>query len=155
MARFIGKPTPTIGLARRGMASGSVKANVKVLGLDVLIAKLAQINIIARAELGLLTAGAAKHMEQAAKNNIHSVTGNLVSGVYSVRVAPYTWTVIASSMAGDDPAGVGKNSYEYAAWVEFGTSKMPGRFYMARAYNETRPLVISGLKQTAMRIQAL
>jgi HK97 gp10 family phage protein len=152
MARIIGVPKPTIGLPSRGAASGGVTANVKIIGVEQLIAKLGLVANVARLELGLETRGAALRMYQMAQANVPVITGNLKSGISVEHMGPYSWAVTASSLAGNISP---KNQKEYAAWVEFGTSKMRGRHFMTTAYQETAPIVAADLKLIAAKLERL
>jgi HK97 gp10 family phage protein len=146
MARVIGKPSQT-GL--------SVTGGIQVLGVREAIAALEGAGRIARISVGLLVHNAAESMAERARENIHNVTGNLESGTRAEQGGPYYWNVISSSLEGDDPSGTGKNQKEYAGFVEFGTSKMSPRFYMTRAYADTRPEVVAELQVIASEISLL
>lgn len=148
MARIYGVPKPAAG--------GGVAANVTIVGIPALLAKLGLVSKVARLELGLLTRGAAFHMYEAALRNVPVITGNLKSGIaIEKQPAPYAWGVTASSVAGNDPQGLGKNAKEYAGFVEFGTSKMAPRHFMTSAYQETTPIVYSDLKLIAAKLMRL
>jgi HK97 gp10 family phage protein len=146
MARIIGVPK---------QLGGRVVSNVRILGVKEALVKLKLVSSTARLELGLLNAGAAKHMENLAKEYVPVITGNLRSSIHSAKLGPYNWEVIAASTEGTDPSGEGKNQKEYAGFVEFGTSKMAPRFFMNRAYQDTRAIAVADLKLIAARIERL
>lgn len=131
---------------------GATVGRITVLGVPEAIAKLTGVGKIARISLGVITRESAQHMAERAKANIHSVSGNLASGTYATQLGPYTWQVVSSSMEGDI---AGKNDYEYADFVEFGTSKMEPRAYMTRAYEETRPETLAAVVALAAAIEAI
>jgi HK97 gp10 family phage protein len=133
----------------------SGRVGVKVLGVEELLAKLVRINTIARLEVGFLMKGAAKYLEETAIEMAPIRTGNLKTSIHATQVAPYTHIVRADTRTGSDPGGEGKSSYEYAGYVEFGTSKMDARPFMQPAVQETVPFIYSGLQAIAARIEAL
>jgi HK97 gp10 family phage protein len=145
MPRLVGRP-------RQLGARGGVGANVRILGVSRALAKLGLVSKVARLEMGLLAAGAANHMFQRAQFYCPTITGNLRSGINLTKLGAYTYQITASSREGTNPA---KNDKEYAGFVEYGTSKMGGRFFMRRAYEETRPLVASDLILIARKLEAL
>jgi HK97 gp10 family phage protein len=147
MARLYGVPKPAAG--------GGVSSGVTIVGIPQLLAKLAAVQNVARLELGLLTRGAAFHMFELAQQKVPFVTGNLKSGITIEKGGPYAWSVSASSQAGSDPAGVGKNQKEYAGYVEFGSSHNIPRFFMTEAYRETQPIVASDLQIIAAKLMRL
>jgi len=133
-------------------AGGGVLGGVRVLGVREAIAALEGRALIARLWLGLEVHTAAESMATKAKANIHSISGNLVSGTRAEPLAPYAWNVVSSSRDGDNDD---KNQKEYAGFVEFGTSKMEPRFYMSRAFAETKPEVVASMIAIAGRIGRL
>jgi HK97 gp10 family phage protein len=145
MASFAGVPV-------QSGVGGGVASNVTIIGIRELAAKLALVNRIAHAELGLMMKGVADHMYKAAKEHVPVVTGNLQQGIQMENAGPYNWSVSASSLAGHVAE---KNSKEYAGFVEFGTSKMAPRSFMTTAYAETGPIVQSNLVRVAARLEAL
>ncbi len=145
MPRFVGVPKQ-LGTA------GGVRSGVQILGIPEAVAKLVSADKVVRLHLGELVADAALNMEREAKDNIHSITGNLKSGTFAQKVGSYSWEVVSSSLAGDNPD---KNGKEYAGFVENGTSKMAPRYYMRNAYNEVQPLVNARLRVLAARISTL
>lgn len=158
MARVYGVPKAAPGLGGRRMGTGgghAVGSNVRVVGVQEALIKLGLVNKVARIHLGMLSRVTAQSVEERAKQYVPVETGNLKSGISSHQVGPYTWQVIASSLEGADPAGVGKNSYEYAGFVEFGTSKMAPRRFMTQAWNETTPEVRVGLQWIARELERL
>jgi HK97 gp10 family phage protein len=147
MARLYGVPKST-------GVGGGVLGNVRIVGVEQLIAKLNLVASVAHLELGLLTKGAAEHMENAARENAPSVTGNLKSGIKTTKGAgPYNWEVSASTLDGD----IGeKNQKEYAGYVEFGWSGHPApEHFMTNAYAETSPIVYSDLQIIAAKLMRL
>jgi HK97 gp10 family phage protein len=147
MARLYGVPKST-------GVGGGVLGNVRIVGVEQLIAKLNLVANVARLELGLLTKGAAEHMENLAKANVPTVTGNLQSGIKTTKGAgPYNWEVTASSLDGT----IGeKNTKEYAGYVEFGWSGHPTpEHFMTNAYAETSPIVYSDLQIIAAKLMRL
>ena len=155
MTRFIGKPKQFGGIIGRKGGAGGIGANVRVLGIPAAVAKLKGVDSVVRLQLGLLTLAAAEHMAADAREFAPSETGNLRSGIKVEKLAPYNYQVTSSSQDGDDPAGIGKNNYEYAPFVEYGTKYMDGFFYMTRAYEEVKPLVAVELKVLAKKLEAL
>ena len=148
MARLYGVPKQT-------GVGGGVISGVTIVGIPQLLAKLGLVSKVARLELGLLTRGAAFHMYELALQNVPEITGNLKSGIAIEKGGPYAWAVSASSQAGSDPAGIGKNNKEYAGFVEFGTSKMAPRHFMTNAYRATTPIVASDLQIIAAKLMRL
>jgi HK97 gp10 family phage protein len=143
MARFIGLPKQT---------GRSVGASVQILGIPEAVAKLQAVDVMAARDLGLMLYRSAQMVYSKAKGNVPVESGNLRSGINLNRNGAYLWEVTASSLDGDDPD---KNTKEYAAFVEFGTSKMAPRYFMTQAYQDTRPLVNAQLVALAARIEAL
>jgi HK97 gp10 family phage protein len=131
------------------VSPAGVGGGVRVLGVPEAIAKLRGVDSVVRLRLGAMMAGAAIHLQAAAKGNIHNVSGNLGEGVQVQKLASYTWDVSASSLQGSVPY---KNSKEYAPFVEFGTSKMEPRFFFSRAVDQTIPLVEAELQLLAAQI---
>jgi hypothetical protein len=155
MARVIGLPkTGALGRTRSGHFGGtSVVSRFRVLGVPETLIKLGLVNKIARVELGFLTGEVARRIAATAKENINNITGNLESGTYAEKgKTPYTWYIVSSSMAGNNPE---KNYYEYAGYVEFGTSKMAPRMYMTRAYRTHLPDAVAGLKAIGAHLERL
>lgn len=133
-------------------SGAGVAASYTVLGIPQAIAKLTGVAAYTRLQLGNIMAGAAIHLEAAAKAHVPVVTGNLQQGIHRVKTGSYSHEVIASSMAG----GVAeKNDKEYAGFVENGTSAMAGRFFMQAAYSETLPLVRAEVLALAKSIEKL
>lgn len=147
MARFYGVP-------KSAGAGGGVVSNVRIVGIPQLIAKLNLVANIARLEMGLTCSGAAHHMEALAKAKVPVVTGNLQSGIKTTKGAgPYNYEVSASSLEGNV---AGKNTKEYAGYVEFGWSGHPTpEHFMTSAYEETRPIVYSDLQIIAAKLMRL
>jgi HK97 gp10 family phage protein len=147
MARFY-------GVAKSTGVGGGVLSNVRIVGVEQLIAKLNLVANIARLEMGLTCAGAANHMEALAKANVPKVTGNLASGIKTTKGAgPYNYEVTASSLDGN----IGeKNTKEYAGYVEFGWSGHPTpEHFMTNAYAATMPIVYSDLQIIAAKLMRL
>lgn len=143
MARLLGVP-------KQG-GSGSVSANIRIIGIPEAIRKMTGKLAETKLSLGALNRNAAEHMKNLAVDFCPVVTGNLKSGIHVEKQGVYDWLVVASSMDG----GVAeKNWYEYAGFVENGTSAMAPRFFMRRAYNETQPMVAVGLAAIARRISS-
>jgi HK97 gp10 family phage protein len=142
------------GVAKQTGVGGGVASNVRIVGVEQLIAKLNLVANVARLELGLLTRGAAEHMENLAKANVPKVTHNLESGIKTTKGAgPYNWEVTASSLDGDIGS---KNQKEYAGYVEFGWSGHPApEHFMTNAYAATSPIVYSDLQIIAAKLMRL
>jgi HK97 gp10 family phage protein len=142
------------GVAKQTGVGGGILSNVRIVGVEQLIAKLNLVANVARLELGLLTKGAAEHMENAARENAPAVTGNLKSGIKTTKGAgPYNWEVTASTLDGSIPE---KNQKEYAGYVEFGWSGHPEpEHFMTNAYAETMPIVYSDLQIIAAKLMRL
>lgn len=153
MARFIGLPksinTATLG---RGGGSGAIRSQVRILGIPQAIAKLRGVDSVVRLDLGLIMKGAAEFVEKRAKGYVPKITHNLESGIKTRKVASYSYDVTASSRDGDKTS---KNWYEYAPFVEKGTSHMAGRFFMARAYEDVKPVVNAELAVLANKLTRL
>lgn len=148
----------SFGGAGKGGGVGGVGASVKVMGVPQALAKMTAVSSVVRLNFGQIVSGASILIERRAKEIVSSEasrTGNLGSGIHRERVGPYSWTVVASSMDGSDPGGEGKNAYEYAPYVESGTSKMPGIHFMQRAYAEAMPLIAVELKALAKKLEML
>jgi HK97 gp10 family phage protein len=147
MARLYGVP-------KSAGVGGGVIGNVRIVGVEQAIAKLNLVANVARLELGLLTKGAAEHMENAARENAPEVTGNLKSGIKTTKGAgPYQWEVTASTLDGNVAE---KNQKEYAGYVEFGWSGHPTpEHFMTNAYAETSPIVYSDLQIIAAKLMRL
>lgn len=156
MVRFIGKPRFTGGPIGRGGGVGAVTSRVRVVGVPKALAKLKGVQSVVRLDLGLMTKGAAEHMENLAIQYAPERTGNLKSGIHSEKVASYSYIVVASSRDGEVPE---KNTYEYAPFVEYGFHAggrfIPGQFFMTRAYNDTKPLVAIELQALARKLERL
>lgn len=133
--------------AGRGIGGG-----VQVIGVDELIAKLIRMRAFARLETGYLTMRAAIMVQQEAKSRVPIESGNLQSGIGIGKLGSYTWEVSAASTAGSVPE---KNNKEYAAFVEFGTSKMAARPFMRPAYAAVLPLVNAQLKALGERLVSI
>jgi len=145
MARFIGKPSSS---------AAGVASKVRVLGLPQALAKLKGVDSVVRLDLGLAMKGAAEFMERKAKENLapHRVTGNLEQGIKTQKVASYSYNVTASSM---DGSVAEKNWYEYADFVEEGTSFMEGVHFMRDAYEDVKPLIAIELQAIARKLERL
>lgn len=137
------------GTPKRG---NGVTSGVKVIGVPQALAKLKGVESVVRLDLGLLMLGAAKHMEERAKEYAPVITGNLRSGIQSKKIGSYTYEVTASTEEGEIQS---KNYYEYADFVEFGTAHMEGRFFMTRAFQEVKPLVALELVGIARKLERL
>lgn len=153
----IGYVTQGINRAKAATAGArGVGGGVRVLGVEECLIKLGLVNKVARIHLGYLVHKAAEDIAEQARENIHDVTGNLSSGTKAAPAGPYHWTVTSSSMAGDV---AGKNNYEYAGYVEFGTSKtghdFPSFAYMTRAYQAELPDIAAGLKVIGSMLERL
>jgi HK97 gp10 family phage protein len=131
---------------------GAVAGNVRVLGVQQAIAKLESVKRFAQLELGFTVTATAAIMETRAKEYVPVITGNLKSSIKTERVGPYDSVVTASSLEGNVEE---KNDKEYAGFVEFGTSKMAGRFFMTKAWRESYPYAVGQLQALAARIQSL
>jgi len=138
-------------LGKKG-GTGGVRSRVRVQGLPQALAKLKGVDSVVRLDLGLLTKGAAEFIEKTAKEFVNKETGNLASGIHAERVASYSWQVIASSM---DGTVAEKNWYEYAPFVEYGTSNMEGQFFMTRAHEEVRPLIAAEMVAIKTKLERL
>jgi HK97 gp10 family phage protein len=145
MARFIGVP-------KQLGSRGAVGANVRVIGVPEALIKLGLVNKIARIELGFLAHASGKAMEGRTAFYCPVITGNLRSSIKLTHTGPYSWFVSVASREGDVAS---KNDKEYAGFVEFGTSRMAPRFFMRRAYEETRVEAVVGLSIIARRLEAL
>lgn len=129
--------------------------SVEVLGAPELIAKFRAVSQIAARDLGYIMYRSAIFCREAAISNCPVVTGNLASSIKESKLGVYSWEVTASSLEGSDPAGTGKNSKEYASFVEYGTSRMSGRFYMRAAYNATVPFTNAQVAALAAKLQVV
>lgn len=149
---FSSSTARTGGLIGKGGGAGNITGGVRVYGVTEALAKLKGVDSVVRLNLGAMLSQAATFVEARAKSYVPVLTGNLQSGIQKQRVASYTWDVTASSQDGGNSD---KNWYEYAPFVEGGTSKMAGSFFMARAFDEVKPLVAVELKAMAARLQRL
>jgi len=147
------------GINRAGIStagSRGIGTRVQIFGVEECLIKLAQVNKVARIELGYLAHKSAEMIRDQAKENINDQTGNLSSGTKAEQQGPYNWAVTSSSMEGDIPE---KNSYEYAGYVEYGTSKTghsyPSFAYMTRAYQATLPDIMAGLRVIGAHLERL
>lgn len=140
MPRFYGVPKAS---------GGAVVANVRIVGIPEAIRALTGKDAEAKLSLGALNRTAALAIEAKAKAYCPVITGNLQSSIHSEKMGVYDWEVVASSLEGDIAE---KNWYEYAVFVENGTSAMAPRYFMRRAYEEVQPTVALGLAAIARRI---
>lgn len=145
----------TGGSIGRGGGAGAVRGGVRIYGLPELIAKMNAVDSITRVRVGAMLSAAAVHTQTLAKQYVPKRTTNLETGIIATKLASYTWNVSASSMDGSDPGGEYKNDYEYAPFVEYGTSNMEGSFFMTRAFQETKPLVAVELQALAKAIERI
>lgn len=130
--------------------------NIKVYGVQDMIAKLKLVGSRAGLEVGNLTYRAAGEMYRAAVTYVPTITTNLQTGIKGpVKVGKYDWIVTVASMDGTDPKGKNKNQKEYAHFVEFGTSKMTGRYFMAAAAADAEAFIRINMPFIAQRIQRL
>jgi HK97 gp10 family phage protein len=100
----------------------------------------------------------AQYVQQRAKDYVPIITGNLQSGILIAKGGRYDWEVTASSLDGDggqvrSDGSAAKNSYEYADFVEFGTSKMAPRRFMSRAFSDGRIVANAKLVQLARELE--
>lgn len=123
--------------------------HVEVLGAPEVIAKFRAISQIAARDLGYIMYRSAIFCKEAAVSNCPVVTGNLASSIKESKMGVYSWEVTASSLEGSVPE---KNSKEYASFVEYGTSRMGGRFYMRAAYNATVPFTNAQVAALAAKL---
>jgi len=130
----------------------TVTGDVHVLGVQAAIAKLQSMKRFAQLELGFTVTATAAIMETRAKELVPKITHNLEHGIKTQHIGPYDSIVAASSMDGDVEA---KNKKEYAAFVEFGTSKMAPRRFMTNAWRDSYPFAVGRLQSLAARIQSL
>ena len=157
MVRAVGKPKFIGGpIGKRGGA-GAVSSGYTVLGVPEAIAALRGVDAYLRLEMGLAVYEGAHAMEQLAKQYVGKETGNLESGIQVQKEGSYTYTVTASSRDGDVPE---KAAYEYAPFHEFGWTDQgggwhAGRFFMTRAYAETRPEVQTRVAAMAAAVERL
>lgn len=152
MVSFRGSPSRTGGLIGRGGGAGGVGSGVKIIGIPEAVAKLRGVDGYVRLQLGGLAFNAAANMVNRAKENVGKETGNLESGIGMHKVGSYSYEVTAASMDGDVEE---KNWYEYAPFVEYGTSNMEGQFFMTRAFADIQPLVNAELKALALKLERL
>jgi HK97 gp10 family phage protein len=123
--------------------------SVEVIGAPEVIAKFRAISQIAARDLGYIMYRSALFMKTQAIANCPVVTGNLQSSIQESKLGVYSWEVSASSLAGSVPE---KNSKEYASFVEYGTSRMSGRFFMRGAYNATVPFTNAQVAALAAKL---
>lgn len=157
MARIVGVPKFTGGPIGRGGGTGGVTSGIRVIGVPQAIAALRGAEAYLRLEMGLAVFQGAEQMERLAKAYVGKETGNLESGIQMQKVGFYTYEVVASSRLGDNGD---KNWYEYApfhefGWTDAGGGHHPGRFFMTRAYSETRPGVQARVAAMALAVQRL
>lgn len=133
--------------------SGAV--GVQVFGVEELIAKLVAINNIARIHVGYMVKQAAAFLAIDAIERAPIRTGNLKTSITAGQVGAYDWAVAADTTTGSDPGGEGKNKYEYAGYVEFGTSRMSARPFMGPAVTDTIPVLMASLEALAAEIQRI
>lgn len=131
--------------------AGSI-ISYKVIGAPELIAKFRAINQIAARDLGLIMFRSAQFMVKTAIANCPVITGNLASSIKAGKLGVYSWEVTASSLEGNIPE---KNTKEYANFVEEGTSKMAGRWFMKRAFAATEPFTNSQVAILAAKLGAV
>lgn len=137
---------------------GKTGARITVDRSSVLatIEKLKLVGSQAGLQIGHLVYEAGITMKTMAEARVPVITTNLKTGIKGpIKAGLYDWIVTAASKDGTDPTGVGKNQKEYAPYVEFGTSKMAGRFFMAAAALDAEALIRAELPIIAQRIQRL
>jgi HK97 gp10 family phage protein len=142
-------------MARSSAFSVVGGSGVKVFGVAELLAKLEGINRIARIHVGFMMGAAAEFIKVAAIAAAPERTGNLKTSILASKVGPYTWKVVADTTTGSDPGGEGKNAYEYAGYVEYGTSRTPAQPFMAPAVKAGEAEIAVSLRALAAEIQAL
>ena len=136
----------------RGVMGG---AGVTVLGVPELIARLNRINIVARIHTGYLITQAAAFLAIDAIERAPIRTGNLKTAIKPGKAGSYDWYVLADTTTGSDPGGEGKNAYEYAGYVEWGTTRMSPRPFMAPAVADTIPVLHAALEALARDLERL
>jgi len=129
--------------------------SIRVLGVEELVAKLYAINRIANLRVGVALAHAAHEIEQNAIDNAPEETGNLKTSIHASKLGVNSWQVIADTTTGTDPGGEGKNSYEYAGYVEYGTSRTPAQPFMGPAVEDGQNTLWLDLQEIAAAIEAL
>lgn len=115
-------------------AGGLPSGNITVVGGPQLAAKFKGMGSYVGLRLGHATYELAVITQTQAIQHAPVDTGNLQTSIWPEKDGPYSWSVIADTREGADPAGVGKNDYEYANFVEYGTSKMPAKPFMRPAF---------------------
>jgi HK97 gp10 family phage protein len=149
-------PSPVRTTATSFATSSGAAGHLKVYGVTETIRKLQLVGSMAGLQLGHLVFVAAQVMKERAEDYVPVVTGNLKTGIKGpVKVGKYDWIVTASSEAGTDPKGKNKNQKEYAHFVEFGTSKMSGRFFMAAAALDAEAMIRLELPVMARSLERL
>jgi HK97 gp10 family phage protein len=128
---------------------------VQVVGVPELIAKLNAMNTIARVEVGYMMSQAAAFITMAAIDFAPERTGNLKTSIQPAKIGPYTWVIVADTTTGSDPGQESKNSYEYAGYVEYGTSRTPAQPFMAPAVQLGNAEVAASLAALASRLNRL
>lgn len=144
---------PKTKVIQGAFGTGTVTQQVKVYGVPETVAKLKGIGSRAALELGHMNYRAAQIMFTTAVETVPVKTGNLKSGIKIAKVGAYNWAVTAASQDGTDPAGLGKNAKEYANFVEFGTRKMAGRFFMRAGFHRAAEYVAAETKAIAKRLE--
>jgi HK97 gp10 family phage protein len=135
--------------------TGIAGGQVQVLGAREAIAYFSGLGSRVALLTGHTTYELAQFIQKRAKELVPKETHNLETGINIEKAAVYTWSVVASSMEGTDPAGTGKDEKEYANYVEFGTSKMDARPYMRPAFAAAKPIAAAKLKALAKTITLL
>lgn len=121
---------------------------VQVFGAKEIAAKLAKINKVARIYVGYYVGDAALTITTAAIDLAPMRTGNLKTSIHPAKLGSYDWIAYADTTTGTDPGGEGKNTYDYAGFVEFGTSRTPAQPFM-------RPATAIGLTKLRAELQVL
>jgi HK97 gp10 family phage protein len=125
---------------------------VQVLGLPAAIAKLRLIGGATSRRLGYILYATAQRVESVAKEKVPVESGNLESGISTTKLGIYDWVVVAASTAGNIE---GKNTKEYAAFVEYGTSKMAAEPFMRPAAAKGREYLVSNVRLLATALERL
>jgi len=140
------------GLSPGRFGTPRAGGGVTVIGTDALIARFRGVASLCALETGHIAFATAMAIEARAKQLAPKESGNLASGIHARKLAPYTWSVEASTLQGNiEP----ENTREYAAYVEYGTRKMSARPFLRPAFAQSIGIANLQLQALARRLRSM